>query len=81
MRLRVHIGLSAVNYTFVELVPHTDADHRPAFDYIEDGRRIAISAVEYRAIRKNPNRFYCTTALKLHLRCRREGAKAPNGIK
>ena len=73
MRLRVHIGLSAVNYTFVELVPHTDANHRPAFDYIEDGRRIAISAEEYRNIRKNPNRFYCTTALKLHLRCQREG--------
>lgn len=73
MRLRVHIGLSAVNYTFVELVPHTDAELRPAFDYIEGGKRIAISAEEYRAIRKEPYRFYCSMALKLHLRCLREG--------
>jgi len=76
MRLRVHIGLSAVNYTFVELVPHTDADHRPAFTYIEDGRRIAITAAEYRGIRKEPYRFYCSMALKLHLRCQREGTPA-----
>ena len=76
MRLRVHIGLSAVNYTFVELVPHTDADHRPAFDYIEDGRRITISSAEYRAIRKNPSRHYFSTALKLPLRCRCDGVPA-----
>lgn len=31
MRIRIHSGLSAVNYTFVDLIAHTDADLRPAF--------------------------------------------------
>jgi len=73
MRLRVHIGLSAVNYTFVQLIAHTDAGLRPAFAYEENGRRIAISRQEYHDLRRNPRRHYFTTALKLHLRCQREG--------
>jgi hypothetical protein len=73
MRLRVHIGQSAVNYTFVDLIPHTNAELRPAFAYCEAGKRIAISSAEYRAIRRHPYRYYFSTALKLHLRCLREG--------
>ena len=73
MRLRIHIGQSAVNYTFVQLIPHTNAELRPVYAYIEDGKRIAISKLEYRQIIKNPVRYYFSTALKLHLRCQREG--------
>ena len=74
MRLRIHIGQSAVNYTFVRVFPQTDAELRPAFAYVEDGKRIAISQAEYREIIKNPVRYYFSTALKLHVRCQHEGA-------
>ena len=73
MRLRINIGLSAVNYTFVQLIPHTNAELRPAFAYIENGKRIAISQSEYRSIIANPWRNYFSTALKLYVRCQREG--------
>ncbi len=73
MRLRIHIGQSAVNYIFVELIPYTDADLRLAFAYVEDGKRIAITQDEYRQILKNPWCYYFTAALKVHLRCQREG--------
>lgn len=73
MRLRIHIGQSAVNYTFVQVIPHTNAELRPAFAYVEDGKRIAISQDEYHSIIKKPWRNYFSTALKLHLRCQREG--------
>lgn len=76
MRLRIHIGQSAVKYTFVELIPHTNADFRPAFAYVEDGKRISITQEEYRQILKNPRRYYFTAALKVHIRCQREGIPA-----
>ena len=73
MRIRILIGSSSVRAVFVELVPCTDDQHRPAFAYIEDGKRVAISASDYRAIRANPRQYYFSSALKVHLRCHREG--------
>lgn len=73
MRLRIRKGFSTAHSVFVELVPYTDDQHRPAFAYIEDGKRVAISASEYRAIRANPRQYYFSTALKVHFRCQREG--------
>jgi hypothetical protein len=73
MRLRILIGSSSVRAVFVELIPFTDDQHQPAFAYIEDGKRVAISASEYRAIRANPRQYYFSTALKVHIRCQREG--------
>ena len=73
MRLRILIGDSSIRAVFVELIPYTDDQHRPAFAYIEDGKRVEISASEYRAIRANPRQYYFSTALKVHFRCQREG--------
>jgi hypothetical protein len=73
MRIRIRKGFSTAHSVFVELIPYTDNQHRPAFAYIEDGKRVAISASEYRAIRANPRQYYFSSALKVHLRCHREG--------
>ena len=73
MRIRIRKGFSTAHSVFVELVPYTDDQHRPAYAYIEDGKRVAISASEYRAIRANPRQYYFSTALKVHFRCQREG--------
>ena len=73
MRIRIRKGFSTAHSVFVELIPYTDNQHRPAFAYIEDGKRVAISASEYRAIRANPRQYYFSSALKVHLRCQREG--------
>ena len=73
MRLRILIGSSMVRCVFIELIPYTDEHHRPAFAYIEDGKRVEISVSEYRAIRANPCQYYFSTALKVHFRCQREG--------
>ncbi len=72
MRIRIRIGESAVRYTFIELVPGTDENHRPVFDYIADGRRLRISRREYEAIRRNPARYYFSTEAKVNQRCLRE---------
>ena len=73
MRLRVRIGLSAVNYTFIRLIPGTDAQLRPQIIYEAEGKRITISTQDYRAIRATPFRMYFSTELKTYLRCLREG--------
>ena len=76
MRLRVRIGLSAVNYTFIRLIPGTDAQLRPQIIYEAEGKRIAISKQEYNAIRAAPHRHYFSTELKCYLRCMRQGKPA-----
>jgi hypothetical protein len=73
MRIRIRKGFSTAHSVVVELIPYTDNQHQPAFAYIEDGKRVAISASEYRAIRANPRQYYFSTALKVHFRCQREG--------
>ena len=79
MRIRIRIGESAVRYTFIELVPGTDENHRPVFDYIADGRRLRISRREYEAIRRNPARYYFSTEAKVNQRCLRKGSLNGDG--
>ena len=79
MRIRIRIGESAARYTFIELVPGTDENHRPVFDYIADGRRLRISRREYEAIRRNPARYYFSAEAKVNQRCRSEGVAMATG--
>lgn len=73
MRIRIRFGESAVSYTFIELVPGTDENHRPVFDYLADGKRLRISRREYQAIRAHPFRYYFSTEAKVNRRCLQEG--------
>lgn len=76
MRIRIRYGESAVNYTFIDLIPGTDENHRPVFDYVADGKRLRISRREYEAIRANPFRYYFSTEAKVNRRCLQEGEAA-----
>ncbi len=73
MRIRIRKGFSTAHSVFVELIPYTNDQDQPAFAYIEDGKRVEISASEYRAIRANPRQYYFSSALKVHIRCQHEG--------
>jgi hypothetical protein len=73
MRIRIRHGESAVHYTFIELIPRTDENYRPVFDYVADGKRLRISRQEYEAIRANPFRYYFSTEAKVNRRCLQEG--------
>ena len=75
MRIRIAIGESAIYYTFIELIPHTDAELRPAILYKAGNKSITITANEYRDIRAHPKRYYFSTELKVYLRCQRDGHK------
>lgn len=79
MRIRIRFGESAVNYTFIELVPDTDENHRPVFHYIADGKRLRISRREYDAIRAHPFRYYFSTEAKVNQRCQSEGVAMAAG--
>lgn len=79
IRIRIRIGESAVRYTFIELVPGTDENHRPVFDYIADGRRLRISRREYEAICRYPARYYFSTEAKVNQRCLSEGVMLEAG--
>ncbi|MFZ9364077.1 MAG: hypothetical protein ACO25T_10660 [Arenimonas sp.] len=73
MRLRIRFGESAVRYSFIELIPRTDENHLPVFDYIAEGKCLRITRREYEAIRKHPFRYYFSRELRVYHRCRREG--------
>ncbi|MFM7008557.1 MAG: hypothetical protein ACKO0Z_04390 [Betaproteobacteria bacterium] len=79
MRIRIRIGESAVRYTFIELVPGTDENHHPVFDYIAGGRRLRINRREYEAIRRHPARYYFSTEAKVNQRCLSEGVMLEAG--
>lgn len=74
--MRIRYGESAVHYTFIELIPGTDENHRPVFDYVADGKRLRISRREYEAIRSHPFRYYFSIEAKVNRRCLQEGEAA-----